>query len=450
VSFRASPGPAGGLRRPPIGSPGDGFGLVTRLSEISSRPHPRDHRRASVSEPFPVRRSRYLRRSMLLQTPVTSMQAVKAFRSRAGAFGAWPAVFLVVVAGVDLADGRHQSIVGEMAIVPLIAASLLGVRKTAVYGVAALAAAALLGIYGRAYDPGQLAAQVERLVIISGSGLVAVALARGRVRREDRLRSMTSIAETVQQALQPQPPAEVGHVRLAARYRAAASHAHVGGDFYDVRETPWGLRLLIGDVRGKGLDAVRMAGVVMAAFRERADDRPALAELLADLDRAVQREAKSDEEFVTVVLAEVDDEKQVLHLAAAGHPPPMLVRHGVGRLLNHDGTGLPLGLGLGALTTTIHEACLEPGDRLLFYTDGTTEARSGAGEFFPLPDRAPAIVAAGTLDEAADALQGALWAWTGGSLRDDAALLVVEIGPCRLDEAKRPPTETGQTIIGSL
>jgi sigma-B regulation protein RsbU (phosphoserine phosphatase) len=377
------------------------------------------------------------------------MQEVKAFFSRAGGFGGWPALFFVAVVSLDLADGPHQSIIGEMAIVPLIAASLLSVRRTAFYGMAALGAAALLGIYDHAYGSG-LAAQVQRLVIISGCGIVAVVVARARLRRADRLRSITSIAETAQLALQPPPPAEVGNVRLAARYRAAASNAHVGGDFYDVVETGGRVRLLIGDVRGKGLEAVRMAGVVLAAFRERAQERATLPELLADLDRAVLREASSDEEFVTVLIADLDEAKQVLCLAAAGHPPPLLVRGGVGRLLDHDGTGLPLGLGLGALTTTIHVEPLEAGDRLLFYTDGTTEARSDAGEFFPLADRAPALLATGTPDEAVDALHLAVWSWTGASLRDDAALLLIEIGPRRLDAARSAPIGTGPRRIGRL
>jgi sigma-B regulation protein RsbU (phosphoserine phosphatase) len=230
---------------------------------------------------------------------------------------------------------------------------------------------------------------------------------------------------------------------MAARYQAAASDAHVGGDFYDVCNTSWGLRLVIGDVRGKGLEAVRMAGVVMAAFRERADERSLLTDLLADLDRAVQREASTEEEFVTVILAQLDD-AATLHLAAAGHPPPLLVRQGAGTLLGAGCTGLPLGLGLGALTTTIHDERLEPSDRLLFYTDGTTEARSDAGEFFPLPDRAPALVAGGSLDDGIGALQEALRSWTGHGLRDDAALLAVEVGPPQLqptDEGSDPTLE---------
>ena len=353
------------------------------------------------------------------------------------AWPAWPAAVLAVVIVLSLLNGTRSSVLGQAGIAPLVAASVVNVKKTAWYGAAALAVVALLGIRNHSYDSATLTAQIERLALVALSGAIGIAIARARINRENRLRSMTSIADIVQQALLPQPPAELGRLRVATGYLAAAADAHIGGDFYDVRQTPFGVRLLIGDVRGKGLDAVRMAGVVMAAFRQQASERVDLTELLADLDLAVQRESVDDnEEFVTAVIAELDDDLVYLRLALAGHPPPVLVRRGVARLIDHNDVGLPLGIDLDGMATKVLIEPLEAGDRLVFYTDGTTEARSTTGAFFPLVERASTLAASDTIAGVVDATLRAVQTWAGEALHDDAALLAIEIGPPQADPTR--------------
>jgi sigma-B regulation protein RsbU (phosphoserine phosphatase) len=91
-------------------------------------------------------------------------------------------------------------------------------------------------------------------------------------------------------------------------------------------ETPHGVRLLVGDVRGKGLDAVRLAGVVLGSFRDAAQDRPDLAQVAAALDRSVTR-AIGREDFVTAVVVQVAADGSAIVLNC-GHPALLLVRAG--------------------------------------------------------------------------------------------------------------------------
>jgi sigma-B regulation protein RsbU (phosphoserine phosphatase) len=70
-------------------------------------------------------------------------------------------------------------------------------------------------------------------------------------------------------------------------YASASAEASIGGDFYEALETPHGVRLLVGEVRGKGLDAVRLAGVVLGSFRDAAQEHPDLTGVVAALDRSV-------------------------------------------------------------------------------------------------------------------------------------------------------------------
>src|SRR5438034_373924 len=113
-------------------------------------------------------------------------------------------------------------------------------------------------------------------------------------------------------------PARMGRVALAVRYLSASEDALVGGDFYDIAVTRHGLRVLVGDVKGKGLEAVQLAALVLASFRASAT-HPSLVELAAELDRGV-RPRLGEEDFVTAVLAQFGRNGE-LQLVNCGHPP---------------------------------------------------------------------------------------------------------------------------------
>ena len=92
-------------------------------------------------------------------------------------------------------------------------------------------------------------------------------------------------------------------------------------------DTPYGVRMIIGDVRGKGLDAVRLASIVLGSYRHVAYERADLRAIVADLDRAVARSV-GDEDFVTAAV--VEERGGTLTIVNCGHPAPLLLRRGAG------------------------------------------------------------------------------------------------------------------------
>jgi len=182
--------------------------------------------------------------------------------------------------------------------------------------------------------------------------------------------------------LAPLPP-EITGISIAARYRSATPGASAGGDLYEVISTGHGIRVIIGDVRGKGLDATVLARHVLSAFRRSAAAVPALEHLADEVNQAI-RPHLGEEDFVTAALAQIAPSGE-LTMVSCGHHPPLL-RHGGGlQPLTGRTADLPLGL---ADDFTAFTASWRPGDRLLLYTDGLVESRNQHGDFFSRrPDR---------------------------------------------------------------
>ncbi len=359
-------------------------------------------------------------------------------RPASRAVGLSPALLLLLVVTLDVLT--PEPLLGLVVIAPLFAASVVGPRPTAAYGVAALVAGTLLGVLSEQYSEPALVTQLTRLSLITLGGVLAVATSVVRVRRETRLTAVLRVADAVQRAVLPAVPDRLGSLRLVGRYDSAASEASVGGDLYAAVDTPFGVRLLVGDVRGKGLDAVRLMSVILGAYWERAGERNRLSTLLADLDAAVRRVAEP-EDFVTAVVVQVDTAGR-LELRNAGHPPPLLLRAGRTQAVEWPGGRPPLGLDVAsagavpdearvdAVGEVRHVLQLHPADRILLYTDGLTEARHRTdGTFFPLEESLAATLGSGSLADGVDALHAALLEWVGGSLDDDVALLAAEVAP---------------------
>jgi len=212
----------------------------------------------------------------------------------------------------------------------------------------------------------------------------------------------------------------LGSLRLAVLYASASTEASIGGDFYEALETPHGVRLLVGDVRGKGLDAVRLAGVVLGSFRDAAQDRPDLAEVAAALDRSVTR-AIGPEDFVTAVAVQVLGDGSAV-VVNCGHPAPLLVRGGRATELDPPEPAPPLGLGPRPEPLRL---TLALGDRILLYTDGVSEARA-RGAFFPLQTVAAFALVSADLEAGLESLWAELQRHVAGQLHDDVALLLIE------------------------
>jgi serine phosphatase RsbU (regulator of sigma subunit) len=252
----------------------------------------------------------------------------------------------------------------------------------------------------------------------------ALALETAETFREQswRLAMVTRVADAAQRAILAPPPARLGSLLLAARYVSAAAEARVGGDLYEVVERPGAVRLLIGDVRGKGLAAVRTATIVLGEFRAAAVDIADLGQVARHIDRRI-RPYLGDEDFVTALIAEIGDDGHY-SIVCCGHPPALIVTGGQIHELELE-HALPLGLGT---TPTVKTGQLSAGDRLLLYTDGAIESRRPDGQFVELTHIAEPIAHA-ELNVGLDGVLAALREAIGSEPADDIALLVAEYQP---------------------
>ncbi|MFL6288183.1 MAG: SpoIIE family protein phosphatase [Actinomycetes bacterium] len=242
-------------------------------------------------------------------------------------------------------------------------------------------------------------------------------------RQAERLTDVMAIAEAAQLAILAPPPARIGPARLSARYLSAAEEAHVGGDFYEASPTLGRVRLLIGDVRGKGLPAVRTATIVMGEFRSTASQEPDVQALAKRLDQQLRAWLVDDEEFVTACLVDLGPDG-TYEAVTCGHPPPFHVSGGDWQPLELE-PAPPLGIGVDPV---VGRGRLAQGDRLFLYTDGLLEARKPDGHFFD-PDELRSLAAREPFDSVLDAILRRLHEMTSERLRDDLALFLAEYDP---------------------
>jgi phosphoserine phosphatase RsbU/P len=242
-----------------------------------------------------------------------------------------------------------------------------------------------------------------------------------------RLREIVRVA---QEAVIRPPAPFVGPVALAARYESATEEAGIGGDLYETADTPYGVRIVIGDVRGKGLAAVQTATSVLRAFRRWVYSAPDLAGLVAHVVRETEHGlVRDDEEFITALFVEIASSGQ-LRIVNVGHPAPLHVRGREVRPLEPSHTSPPVGVRTGPLVPDQFE--LRPFDRLLLFTDGLLEGRDRAGRFFPLREVAADILGTEDLDQALDDLMARYTRHVGGRVTDDIAILLAASQPLRL------------------
>lgn len=344
---------------------------------------------------------------------------------------AWLPALLIVGGGVlDLLAPAAFTASPLYSAGPLVAAPLLSPAATVAAGVAACGVQLAVAAYH--HQMGQIASVTETATVATVAVLAVIFnhLLRSSGRR---LESARAIAAAVQSAVLPSPPVRLGGLTVAARYVAAQSGAQIGGDLYAVQDTPYGVRLIVGDVRGKGLAAVEAVAILIGAFREAAEQEPTLERLAERLERALDREAERrtaglerSEGFATAVLAELTADRDAVRLLNRGHPPPILL-HGDGTLttLHPSHAALPLGLsGLGRWPDVVDTVPFPPGATLLAFTDGVTEARDSAGHFYD-----PAARLTGRLFADPDVLLDDLLAdiarHTGGRTVDDLAVLAI-------------------------
>ncbi|KUN19824.1 PAS sensor protein [Streptomyces antibioticus] len=190
-------------------------------------------------------------------------------------------------------------------------------------------------------------------------------------------------ALTLQRSLLPSHPPVTGGLEVASRYQPAGATAEVGGDWFDVIPLD-GCKtaLVVGDVMGSGINAAATMGRLRTATNTLASLDLEPARLLEHLDRITQ---DLDHSIATCVYAVHDPHLRQCRIANAGHLPPVRLRAGRKPELLELPTGAPLGVGGVAFSTTTVD--LDPGDRLVFYTDGLVETRQ-----HPLDERLDALL----------------------------------------------------------
>ncbi|MET8167555.1 SpoIIE family protein phosphatase [Streptomyces sp. NPDC005329] len=260
-----------------------------------------------------------------------------------------------------------------------------------------------------------------------------------------------SVAETLQDSMLPHIPPRMAGCDIATRYLPGTLLGRVGGDWFDSVKLP-GARtaLVVGDVMGHGLNSAAMMGQLRTAVQTMAALDLPPAQLLRNLDDLAQR--LGDTYLATCLYAVYDPIVGELHLANAGHIPPVLVRAGDGRseLLDLP-TGAPIGV--GGVPFEAVRVRVEPGDRLVMCTDGLVEVRGEDIGVGLATLCASAAHPAASMDDACDTIIRALavtFSKAGrGDRKDDVALLMARLNgiePDDVAERRLPldPAEVGR------
>ena len=261
-----------------------------------------------------------------------------------------------------------------------------------------------------------------------------------RVNRMFRRRSET--VDALHASLQPRRWPEIPGVEIAAMYLAAAEDPELGGDFYDVYQTPDGWGLAVGDVCGKGEEAAAVTAAARYAIRVLARRCADPGEVLARTNEIVLAdELALDGGFVTANIAHLtwQDDKLRVVVGSAGHPAAAVLRSD-GRVQMMSGGGLPLGLFPDAEPVT-QELSMDAGDVLFLYTGGVAQARGPDNTYFQdrLADEL-ADLAGLPPDRLIAAMRQAMNDFSGGNQVDDVTMLVIRAAPegNRRDRRKPP------------
>ncbi|MCH6161176.1 PP2C family protein-serine/threonine phosphatase [Streptomyces marispadix] len=347
---------------------------------------------------------------MRSRTPRSSSLTARLYRTRRVDWlprwvKALPPTLVVMALVLELVTPTRYSFASFLTAAVVLAALLT--RPSATVAIGALSVALLTGMHLALEDvyPDNITGPIITLVLVTAfSTLLAMILERTTL----RLVQVNAVAEATQRALLRPLPERLGPVRLAGVYRAADEAALIGGDLYCVRSTPYGVRAVIGDVRGKGIGATEGVATITSAFREAAMTAATLAETADRIEAAMAMDREdmeaggsqavpvagtpsgwSQESFATAVLLEFPPEGGVVRVLNRGHPPMFRLGGPDGvRRLNPE-PALPLGFGDLSPGAQPEEASysLADGETLVAYSDGVVEARRRDGTFYPLGPR---------------------------------------------------------------
>jgi serine phosphatase RsbU (regulator of sigma subunit)/PAS domain-containing protein len=309
-------------------------------------------------------------------------------------------------------DDEHMRLIDEIGMTSVMIAPLTA-RGRALGAITFVSAES-----GRAFD------QDDLLLAEELAARCAIAVDNSRLFGE-----RAHIARTLQESLLPPELPQPPGLEVAARFRAAGEGYEVGGDFYDVFDTGsdrWAA--VIGDVCGKGPEAAAITALARYTLRATAMTEDVPSRILGTLNEAMLRQ-RTDRRFSTVLYACLDQRKggTCLRFASGGHPLPLVLRAsgGAGEV-GTPGTLLGIVPDPQLVDATVD---LKPGDVVVLYTDGVTDA--AAPDLIHEPHELAAVLETGRY-ESADAiaermLQLALGAGNGSGPRDDIAILVIKV-----------------------
>ena len=248
-----------------------------------------------------------------------------------------------------------------------------------------------------------------------------IAEARAARRRDQKQQRELDDARMIQRGLLPTAFPQIAGLQLAVAWQPAND---VGGDCFDTLAFGDALGVSIADIAGKGLPAALLMSNLQAAVRAFAQESVPPSSICASVNRLLCRNMASGR-FATFCYARLDTAKRRILYSNAGHNPPLLVRAG-GDVVRLTEGGMVLGV-FPDTGYTQAECALEHGDRLVFYTDGITEARDPEGEEYGeerLTEAALGVRAsdAGTMK---DTLFQDVTTFCAGRFEDDATLIVV-------------------------
>jgi serine phosphatase RsbU (regulator of sigma subunit) len=229
------------------------------------------------------------------------------------------------------------------------------------------------------------------------------------------------IATLLLQSLLPPELPEIPGFRLASLYRAAGGQTEVGGDFYDAFDVPGGWMAVVGDVAGRGTEAATLTALSRYTFRTAAKLLGDPVAALRQLNVALTERPRLSLVTVCCALLREAGEAAQADVVLAGHPPAY-----------HVHAGLPRAVGVSAPFLGIYEngwraetVTLEPGDLLVFYTDGVIDT-AGETERFGEARLARALKGARGAHEAVERIERAVSAFADGPQVDDTAVLAIE------------------------
>ncbi|GAA4321267.1 PP2C family protein-serine/threonine phosphatase [Actinomadura luteofluorescens] len=347
----------------------------------------------------------------------------------------WLVGITAALAVTGVALGRETGLAPFLIFLPTLIAGRGTVRQTAVASVWTILV--IIGSLIRSPLPSAAATASVITFAVALNGLSVIQAVR-RIRQEKEISRLRSAAAALQRQILRPFPLVTGELLVHGLYEPVEEDSMVGGDVYEAMPTPYGSRVLIADVQGKGLPAISAAFAVLSSFREAALVAPTLTALVNALENSVLRHnsfvAQTGEEqrFVTaLVLGITQTTAQAIN---CGHIPPYILTDQQTGRVSLGEAALPLGLAsLSPDPRTVTAFDFPTDSTLLLCTDGVTETRNPAGTFYPLEARLPTWKDLPP-NEIAPTVNHDLEQYSKGKLTDDRALLILHRKPIPNDE----------------